>query len=611
MDSVRSSTTPPKPAQPGAEAPLPSPAAASEAADLRWLGRFVGGHKRAVVGAILCGVIGGITTALEPFFVGLIIDDVNAGSGMDVIWRDVALLLVFGVISVIAFFGQRYFSGEVAYGVNYDLRGTLFGRLLHQDQSFYDHFATGDLISRVNSDTEMVWRLLVLFFLRFASSVTLLIFTFVLLATVDLRLTGIVFVVLAISTVFQIGAGGPIMALFEAVQAQAGRLSAFVQDSMSGILTIKTFGREPGASVAFAAKNATYRRVWLRFKRRNEPVGMLPNMISQLTTGIVVLFGGILTVEGTLTLGNFTQFLLYLGLVSTALLNLGVIYQRLQQARGALVRLTPILQLPGVRSPDVALRSVPAAAAIEFDHVTLVLDGQRVLDDVSLRIAPNTTVAFVGATGSGKTLLLNLLARVYDVTSGSVRIGGHDVREYHLDVLRRAIAYVPQETFLFSETLAANIRMGVDDLAEEALGWSADMSRLASDLPQLPQGLDTLVGEKGVMVSGGQRQRIAIARALVRRAQILVLDDALSSVDTHTSADILGNLRSVLSERTSLIVAHRMASVKDADVIVVMDEGRVIEQGTHVSLVAAGGAYAAMVERELRRDDEIALAPAP
>ncbi|MBL8145194.1 MAG: ABC transporter ATP-binding protein [Anaerolineae bacterium] len=608
MNSVHLPLQRGKPAEPTAAAPMPPPAAASETADLRWLSHIIAGHKRAVVGALIAGILAGFTTALEPFFIGMIIDDVNAGSGMDVIWRDVALLILFGVFTVIAFFGQRYYSGEIAYGVNYDLRGTLFGRLLRQDRSFYDHYATGDLISRVNSDTEMVWRLMALFFLRFASSLTLLVFTFTLLALVDIRLTAVVFVVLAISTAFQVGAGSAIVDLFERVQAQAGRMASFVQDSISGVLTIKTFGREEGASQAFARENAEYRRIWLRFKRRNEPVGMLPNMISQLTTGIVVLFGGILTVQGELTLGNFTQFLLYLGLISSALLHLGTIYQRLQQARGALTRLTPILQLPGVRSPDNAIIAVPPHAEIVFEHVSLTLDGTRVLDDVSLRIPPRKTVAFVGATGSGKTLLLNLLARVHDATEGSVRVGGHDVREYDLDALRSAIAYVPQETFLFSETLAANIRMGVNDLEAEALGWSAEMSRLANDLPQLPHGLDTLVGEKGVMVSGGQRQRIAIARALIRKAQILVLDDALSSVDTHTSADILRNLRTVLHERTSLIVAHRIATVKDADFIVVMEGGRIVEQGSHGDLVLAGGTYAAMVQRELRRDDDPPLA---
>ncbi|MFN8379966.1 MAG: ABC transporter ATP-binding protein [Anaerolineae bacterium] len=604
MDSTQLPLHRSKPGDSAAAAPMPPPALTSETADLRWLIRFISLHKPALAGALISGVIAGFSAAFEPFFIGMIIDDVNAGGGMEVVWRDVALLVLFGIITVIAFYAQRFYSGEIAYGVNYDLRGTLFGRLLRQDQNFYDHFATGDLISRVNSDTEMVWRLMVLFFLRFASSLTLLIFTFVLLATVDLRLTAVVFVVLAISTTFQFGAGSAIVKLFERVQTQAGRMSAFVQDSISGVLTIKTFGREEGASQAFAGHNREYRRIWLRFKRRNEPVGMLPNMISQLTTGIVVLFGGILTVEGTLTLGNFTQFLLYLGLISTALLNLGTIYQRLQQARGALTRLTPILQLPEVRTPDNPILVVPPHAEIVFDHVSLTLDGAKILDDVSLRIPARTTVAFVGATGSGKTLLLNLLARVYDATEGSVRLGGHDVRAYDLEALRSAIAYVPQETFLFSETLAANIRMGVNDLEDKELGWSADMSRLANDLPQLPQGLDTLVGEKGVMVSGGQRQRIAIARALVRKAQVLVMDDALSSVDTHTSADILRNLRMVLNERTSLIVAHRIATVKDADFIVVMENGLIVEQGSHNQLIAHGGLYASMVHRELRRDDD-------
>ncbi|MFN8531466.1 MAG: ATP-binding cassette domain-containing protein [Anaerolineae bacterium] len=221
---------------------------------------------------------------------------------------------------------------------------------------------------------------------------------------------------------------------------------------------------------------------------------------------------------------------------------------------------------------------------------------------MSLKIKAGSIVGFVGPTGCGKTLLVNLLARVLDPNSGSVRVDGHDVRSLKLADLRQAIAYVPQSTFLFSRSLQDNVRMGKADISQEDLDRAMLISRISNDLPQLPHGVETLVGEKGVMLSGGQKQRVAIARALVRDPAILVLDDALSSVDTHTAADILSGLRDVLRTRTSLIIAHRLATVKNADLIVVMDNGRIVEQGRHDELLAHGGFYARMAERELRED---------
>jgi ATP-binding cassette subfamily B multidrug efflux pump len=567
-------------------------------ADLQWLARFVYAHRLAAAGSVISGIVGGIGTALQPYLIGKIIDDIGRGTSTDLLLREALLFLGIMLVVLVAFFGQRQLSGTVVYNATYDIRRALFYHMLTLDQGFYQHYQTGDLIARMNGDVEMIWRLLALFFLRIGSAVVLLIGAFILLGGISLPLTVIVFVVLTISTAFQLRAGRILTPVFERVQDQAGAISAYVQDTVSGIQSIKTFGREADASRRFGVENQEYRRRWLHFKRRNEPVGMLPNAISETTAGIVVLFGGVLTVNGQMTLGNFTQFLLYLGFISTVLLQLGTIYQRYQQTRGALLRLTPLLQAPTITDAPDALPLENPRGDIRLDHVTLELGGKVLLQDISMHIPSGQTVAVVGPTGCGKTLLINLLARVFDPTSGRVLIDGLDVRKLKLADLREAIAYVPQTTFLFSQPLHHNVRMSHAELDDEALLQAIHISRISNDLPQLPQGLETLVGERGVMLSGGQKQRVAIARAIVHDPAILVLDDALSSVDTHTAADILGNLRGVLRARTSLIIAHRIATIKDADVIYVMDGGRIVEQGAHQDLIALGGLYTRMVERE-------------
>ncbi|MDQ7033918.1 MAG: ABC transporter ATP-binding protein [Anaerolineae bacterium] len=284
---------------------------------------------------------------------------------------------------------------------------------------------------------------------------------------------------------------------------------------------------------------------------------------------------------------------------------IGTTFQRYFQTQGAMQRISPLLQAPSIKNADNAVVLQESRGDITFENVGLQEDGNWLLRDINLTIPSGSVVGLVGATGSGKTILVNLLSRVTDVDAGRVLLDGNDIRDIKLEDLREAIAYVPQQTFLFSQPLHENVRMGHPELSDEEVERAIHISRVSNDLPQMPEGLDTLVGERGVMLSGGQKQRVAIARAIARDPAILILDDALSSVDTQTAAEILNDMRQVLHTRTSIIIAQRMATVKDADFIIVMQDGQILEKGTHDELVAHGELYASMVEREAQQDGEL------
>jgi len=322
-------------------------------------------------------------------------------------------------------------------------------------------------------------------------------------------------------------------------------------------------------------------------------------LVVGVLTVLILYKGGREVVDGQLTLGEFVQFMAYVAMLGWPMIALGWVGSMWQQGTASLWRMHEVLSTPPRIASPPEPQAWPARGAIEFRDVSLVIDGRTILDDVNLTIPAGATYAIVGPLGAGKTSLVSLIPRLHDVTSGQVLVDGVDVRDLPLEELRRRIGFVPQETFLFSDTVGGNVAFGVPTDGKERVEWAATVSQLAKDVSDFPKGYDTVVGERGITLSGGQKQRTALARALAVEPRILVLDDALASVDTETEEQILGGLRDVRAGRTTFLVSHRVSTVKDADLIVVLRDGRIVERGSHDELLASGGFYAELHRRQL------------
>jgi ATP-binding cassette subfamily B protein len=570
--------------------------------------RFLLPYTRPYRGHLLLGTlyaaIGASASAYSPALLGRAIDDLRAGVALDaLLWYALGLV---GLATTLAIFRYmlRMLSGAVAVGVTYTMGQAMFARLLQFDQRTLRDYGTGDLLSRGTSDFIYIWRFFSAGFQMSAHALFLLGIGCGLMALTSPLLAGIVVVMLTLSVALQLGFNHTIEHAFVRVQRELARMSAFSQEHLGAERMLAAYTQEPPTIRAFERVSEGYARENLRYVLMSNAVTPLPNLVVRLASTLVLAIGGMMIIQGRLTIGQYVQFIVYLTLLSNAALQLSRAVERLQQGSAAAERIGEVLlrQPEIVDAPDAV--DLHPRGALRFENVSVRFEGRPVLRDVSIDVPAGATVGIVGATGAGKSTLLSLIGRVRDPDSGRILLDEHDLRTVKLAALRRALGYVPQETLLFGMSLRDNIAFEGIELPTSRIETAMHAARLVNDLPQLPQGLATVVGERGTSLSGGQRARTALARALVRDPQILVLDDALASVDAHTAAQILGELQSYRGERTCIIVAQRIAAVRDADQIVVLDEGQVAERGTHQQLLAEDGLYAAMYRRELKQAEE-------
>ena len=576
----------------------------------------------------LCVLLTNGIWILFPLVLGKAADDLHEGVTRHKLFLYAAVLLAIAVTKGIFQFLTRWIVIGISRDMEFDLRNDLFARLEILSYSYYQRHRTGDIMARATNDLNAVRALLGPAIMYSANTIVYTAGALAFMISISPWLTLYTFLPLpAVSIVIQTF-GRRIHERFERIQAMFSDISARAQENFSGARLIRAYVQEDAEIRAFETENQEYIRRSLRLVRL---MGMLwPTLELMLGCAVVLVLwlGGrevihglshvtlvsnlgnshpaittTLSLSGSMSVGQFVAFSTYMMQLTWPIIALGWVINLFQRGTASLIRINEIMH----EQPDI--QDAPGAQAreitgeIEFRGLNFSYEGKHVLHDVNLRVPAGSSLAIVGPTGSGKTTLVSLIPRIYDAEPGTVVIDGRPIREYLLASLRKDIGFVPQETFLFSDRIRENIALGVDSATDQEIHYAADAANIAADIEGFPEGYDTMVGERGITLSGGQKQRTAIARALIRNPKILILDDALSSVDTHTEDKILNHLRDVMRGRTTIFISHRVSTVRNADRIAVLHGGRIVELGTHDELLALNGYYCDLYNKQLLEEE--------
>ena len=542
---------------------------------------------------------------LVPRIIQRVIDEGIASGQSGILVRSALLLLGLGLLTAVLNGFQRYITEWIGGHIGYDIRNRLYDHIQHLSFSYHDHAQTGQLISRCIADVRSVQMFIGSSIVELAQLLFLLFGALGIMLSENWNLTLIAILPIIPLSIITLNFGKRVSELFFNVDTALGDLSARLQENVTGVQVVRAFVREPYEIERFDETNRDYYDARVRVIRSWAQVMPTTDFLVTACTILILWVGGGMVFKGTLSIGELVAFNAYVLMLARPAQQLTWLVNGAGEAAAGARRVLEVLDSePEIASPADAIQLPQMRGEVEFRDVTLVYQGEKTasLSDLNLRIQPNQLIALIGPTGSGKTSLVNLIPRFYDATEGTVLVDGQDVRKLDLVELRRQIGIVLQTSLLFSDSIRENIAYGRPDASEEEIIAAAKAAQAHEFITEMPEGYETVVGERGITLSGGQRQRVAIARALLMNPRILILDDSLSSVDTQTEKLIQEALDKLMEGRTTFVIAHRLSTVRRADVILVLDKGRIVQQGRHEDLLEADGLYREIHDLQLSQN---------
>ncbi len=568
---------------------------------------FVKRHKAKYIFGIIFVLVVDVLQMVLPRIIGQITDDMqNRTINKAMLLSYAGLILLVALLTMTFRYLYRIYIIGTEKKLEYELRKKLFDHMLTLSSKYYNTHKTGDLMAHATNDINAVRMAAGMGVLLLVDTVFLTISVIIImLATIDIRLTLIALSPLPLIAIFSMVFGKFIHKRFTQVQEAFSGLTERVQESLSGIRVVKAFVQERPVLEQFNAASQKSLEKNMRLAKLWGIMFPLGQMVATLSYIIAFSYGGIQVINGHISLGEFIAFNTYLGLLIWPMMSFGWIMNIVQRGSASLDRINVILTaIPDIKDNDpLPIGSIEGH--IEFENVSFSYNKKQepVLKDININLEPGRTLAIIGETGSGKTSLVNLILRLYDISGGKLKIDGSPIDRIPLSTLRTSIGYVPQDSFLFSTSIRENIAFGVEKASIKEIEEAAKTAQIYDNIMDLPDGFDTIVGERGVTLSGGQKQRVSIARALIKDPKILILDDSLSAVDTDTEERILQGLKVIMKDRTSIIIAHRISSIKHADEIIVLDNGQIVERGRHDRLIDLKGHYYSLYHKQLLEEE--------